>query len=310
MQGEGITELIRERAKELGFQECRIIPACFLAEEEKRLIAWLEQGMHGEMEYMSRNRGKRLDPRLLVGNAKTIIVVLHNYFTTEKQSDPRAPVVARYAFGKDYHQVIRRKLQLLLQFIREIKPGCSGRVFTDSAPVLERAWAYRAGLGWIGRNSCLISPLHGSFVFIGEVILDTEMPFDREITVADRCGSCTRCIDTCPTGAIISPKTIDARLCISYQTIEKKGLPDAGLRGRFANRVFGCDICQEVCPWNRKASGHHETEFLPSPALLGLTPDEWAQMDQVLFDRLFTGTPVQRTGFEKLKNNLDFLLET
>jgi epoxyqueuosine reductase len=309
MREEGISELIRERAKVLGFQECRMIPARFLSEEKQHLEAWLEQGMHGEMGYMSHHMDKRLDPRLLVQSAKTIIVLLHNYYTTEKQSDPQAPVVSRYAFGKDYHQVIRRKLQLLLRFIRELKPGCSGRVFTDSAPVLERAWALRAGLGWIGRNSCLISPLHGSFVFIGEVILDTELSFDKEITIPDRCGTCIRCTFACPTGAIISPKTIDARLCIAYQTIEKKGKPDAKLRGRFANRVFGCDICQEVCPWNRKASGHHETEYLPSPDFLGLTAAEWAQMDMELFDRLFTGTAVQRTGYDKLKSNMDFLSE-
>lgn len=309
MREAGISDLIRERAKELGFQECRIIPACFLSEEKQRLEAWLEQGMHGEMGYMLRHVDKRLDPRLLVGRARTMIVVLQNYFTSKKQNDPQAPVVSRYAFGRDYHVVIRRKLQLLLHFIRELKPGCSGRVFTDSAPVLERAWANRAGLGWIGRNSCLISPLHGSFVFIGEVILDAELPFDKEIPIADRCGTCTRCTDACPTGAIISPKTIDARLCIAYQTIEKNGIPDAGLRGRFANRVFGCDICQEVCPWNRKATPHDEPEFHPSPALLNLSAVEWARMDPVLFNRLFAGTAIQRTGFDKLQKNIDFLLE-
>jgi epoxyqueuosine reductase len=310
MQEKGISELIRERAGELGFQECRIIPACILDEERHRFISWLNRGMHGEMEYMSRHMDKRLDPRLLVENAKTIIVLLHNYFTAEKQSDPEAPVIARYAFGKDYHQVIRRKLQLLLRLVRELKPGCSGRVFTDSAPVMERAWARRAGLGWIGKNSCLISPCHGSYFFIGELILDTELHYDQVPIQAERCGTCTRCMDACPTGAIVSPKIINARLCISYQTIEKKGSPDAGLRGKFANRVFGCDICQEVCPWNKKTPGHQEPGLLPSPTFLGLTAGEWAEMDKPMFDRLFTGTPLQRAGYEKLKDTLIFLSES
>lgn len=307
MPEEKVAEFIKQKARELGFAACGILPVGYLAEEEQRLRAWLEQGMQGSMGYMARNVDKRLNPALLSENAKTIIVVLQNYYSAVRQTDPSAPVVSRYAFGTDYHTVIRKKLYRLLESVREVLPGCRGRAFTDSAPVLERAWARRAGLGWSGKNSCLISPDHGSFVFIGELVIDHSVPCQPVPEQKNRCGKCTRCIDTCPTGAIISPGTVNANRCISYQTIELKGTPDSQLKGRFANRVFGCDICQEVCPWNRKSASHDQPEFSPSPSFLNLTAGEWACMDPALFDCLFRGTPLERTGYEKLKANLDFL---
>lgn len=309
MQENNITNAIKQKAKELGFLECRIIQAGVLSDEEDHLQSWLKKGMHGEMKYMARNVEKRLDPSKLVENAKTVVVVLQNYYTRIVQSDPKAPVISKYAYGKDYHLVMKSKLRHLLNFIdHEIKP-CSGRIFVDSAPVLERVWARRAGLGWIGKNSNLISPVHGSFVFIGELILDTELPYDKPAEVNDRCGNCSKCLDACPVKAIVSHRTVNASLCISYQTIERKGDPDEKLKGEFSNRVFGCDICQDVCPWNRKSVEHKETGFDPSPALLKLSAPEWAVMDLALFNELFRNSPLQRTGFEKLKKNLDFLFD-
>jgi epoxyqueuosine reductase len=263
--------------------------------------------MHGEMGYMARNAEKRLDPQKLVEGAKTIIVVLQNYYSKHTQVDKTAPVLSKYAYGTDYHFVMKEKLNSLLQFIQtEIIP-CNGRPFVDSAPVLERAWAKRAGLGWIGKNSNLISVEHGSFFFIGELILDVEIPFDEPKLVSDHCGKCTRCIDACPTKAIVANRVVDARRCISYQTIELKGDLDENLKGQFNNRVFGCDICQDVCPWNLKSDANRESQFLPNPQLLKLTKSEWHQMEKPLFDELFKISAVKRTGFVGLKRNLNFI---
>lgn len=302
-----ISELIKNKAKSLGLLDCAILTAEFLIEEQSHFLNWVASGFHGEMEYMARNTEKRLDPRLLVENAKTVIVVLQNYFTNKKQSDPSAPVLSKYAFGTDYHFVLKDKLKELLQFIQtEISP-CNGRVFTDSAPVLERAWAKRAGLGWIGKNSNLISLDKGSFFFIGELIIDIELPYDNPRPVADHCGKCTRCIDACPTKAIVADRVVDARLCISYQTIELKGELDPTLKGKFENRVFGCDICQDVCPWNLKSESHNEPGFSPDEKLLKLTASDWHNMDANLFATLFRKSPVKRTGFSGLKRNLRFI---
>jgi epoxyqueuosine reductase len=265
-----ISKNIKAKAKELGFLECAIIPAGLL-EEEKKFQIWLNAGMHGEMGYMARNDEKRLDPRLLFENAKTVIVVLQNYYPKETQKDSDAPVLSKYAYGTDYHFVMKDKLKNLLAFIQEQVGSCNARPFVDSAPVLERAWARRAGLGWVGKNSNLISVQHGSFFFIGELILDIELPYDNPKQVADHCGTCTRCIDTCPTKAIVSNRVVDARKCISYQTIELKGDLDENLKGQFENRIFGCDICQDVCPWNLKSTPHEEDSFQPHPKLLELS---------------------------------------
>jgi len=302
-----IKEIVRQSSR-LGFSACGIVPLRHLPEEEEHLRTWLEQGYHGEMNYLARDPRKRCDPALLMEGALTLILVTQNYFTPVRQTDPAAPVLSRYAYGKDYHEVVKSKLRSLLTFIQEIIPGSKGRIFTDSSPILEKAWASRAGLGWIGKNTLLISPEAGSFFFLGGILLDREIPGTAPSLPEDRCGTCTLCLEACPTGALIAPRVLDARRCISYQTIEKKDGPDGVLKGRFRNRVFGCDICQEVCPWNRKALLHNEEAFLLSPELEHLTAAEWESMDQTLFSRLFSGTPVMRAGYEKMRRNIDFLL--
>ena len=304
-----ISGLIKSKAKSLGLLDCIILPVEFLKEEKDHFQKWLSENMHGEMKYMERNVDKRLSPVLLFENAKTILVVLQNYYPAKSQKDTTAPVLSKYAYGTDYHFVLKDKLKLLLEFIQtEIQP-CNGRPFVDSAPVLERAWAKRAGLGWIGKNSNLITLEHGSFFFIGELILDVELPYDKPKLVTDHCGKCTRCIDACPTKAIIADKVIDARKCISYQTIELKGELDKELKDKFKNRVFGCDICQDVCPWNLKSEPHNEPDFEPTEKLLQLTQNEWVTMEKPLFNELFQKSAVQRTGFSGLRRNLNFNFE-
>jgi epoxyqueuosine reductase len=302
-----ISEKIQKKSKELGFQECGIVQSGFLTEEEGHLMNRLKEGNNRVMDYLTRDAEKRLDPAKLVKNAKTVVIVLQNYFTTLRQTDSGAPVLSKYAFGTDYHIVIKDKLRKLFQYIRELVPGCSGRIFVDSAPVLEKAWARRAGLGWIGKNSLLISPAHGSFVFIGEIVLDTELQSDFTPEITDHCGNCTLCLEACPTKALKGNRMIDVPLCVAYQTIENHEGPDYALRGKFQNRVFGCDICQDICPWNQKAVPHKETAFLPSPSLINLTASEWAGMDENLFQKMFHNSPLQRAGFEKLKKNIDFV---
>lgn len=301
-----LKELIKSKAKSLGLLDCVILPVRHLEEEKLPLENWLTAGMHGEMGYMERNFDKRLNPQLLFENAKSIIVVLQNYYPSEVQTDQDAPLISKYAYGTDYHFVLKDKLRKLLEFIQQYQP-CNGRPFVDSAPVLERAWAKHAGLGWIGKNSNLISVEHGSFFFIGEIILDIELPYDTPKMATDHCGKCTRCIDACPTKAIVSDKVIDARKCISYQTIELKGELDENLKGRFENRVFGCDICQDVCPWNLKSEPHIEPAFSPNPKFLNLTKQGWHQMEKPLFNELFKNSAVKRTGYKGLKRNLKFI---
>ena len=302
-----IAALIKEKARELGLLECVILPVESLDEEKAYFQSWLDNNMHGEMDYMARNFEMRLDPSLIMGNAKTIIVVLQNYFPQKVQIDQSAPILSKYAFGNDYHFVLKDKLKSLLTFIREKIQFCNGRAFVDSAPVLERAWAKRAGLGWVGKNSNLISVEHGSFFFIAELILDVELPFDKPKLVNDHCGKCTRCIDACPTKAIVADKVIDARKCISYQTIELKGNLDENLKGKFENRVFGCDICQDVCPWNLKSVKNIEPEFTPNQKLLELSKDEWYRIEEPLFNEIFKKSAVKRTGFSGIKRNLNFI---
>lgn len=302
-----ITKLIKTKASSLGLLECRILPTDFLHEEKEHLQNWLKEKMHGEMGYMAKNLDKRLDPRLLFENFKTIIVVLQNYFPVETQKGIEAPVLSKYAYGTDYHFVLKDKLKKLLQYIQNEIQQCNGRPFVDSAPVLEKAWARRAGLGWIGKHSNLISPEHGSFFFIGELMLDIDLPYDKPDPVRDRCGKCTKCIDACPTKAIVADKIVDARKCISYQTIELKNELDDNLKGKFENRVFGCDICQDVCPWNLKSEPHNEPDFTLHPKLLELNKNEWEQMERPLYKELFKKSAVKRTGFNGLKRNLEFL---
>jgi epoxyqueuosine reductase len=299
---------IKAKAKELGFLDCGIAETMFLAEEKARLKNWLQNEMHGKMTYMANNQDKRLDPRLLVDNACSVISVLLNYFPAGKQADPEAPVLSKYAFGTDYHFVMKDKLGELLQFIQSEIAPCEGRCFVDSAPVLDRAWAARAGLGWIGKNTCLISTEHGSFFFIGELIIDLELPAGNKV-VHNHCGTCTRCINACPTQALVAPYVLDARRCISYQTIENRGEIDPELKGKFENRVFGCDICQDVCPWNLKSEPHNEPAFSPDIKLMNLGKEEWYEMDKPMFNSLFRNSAVKRTRFEGLKRNMRFLEE-
>ncbi|QGY43564.1 tRNA epoxyqueuosine(34) reductase QueG [Maribellus comscasis] len=302
-----LSNIIKSKAKDLGFLECAILPVQELADEKEHFQKWLNKEMHGKMAYMARNLEKRLNPELLYENAKTIIVVLQNYYPKATQKDETAPVLSKYAYGTDYHFVMKDKLETLLSFIQNEIAPCNGRPFVDSAPVLERAWAKRAGLGWVGKNSNLISVTHGSFFFIGELMLDIELPYDESKLVRDHCGNCTRCVDACPTKAIVSNQVVDARKCISYQTIELRGDLDEKLKGQFKNRIFGCDICQDVCPWNLKSKPHDEPNFLPKSKLLELTRDEWHNIDKPLFKDIFKNSAVKRTGFKGLKRNLRFI---
>lgn len=306
LQNDHVLDLIRQKAIELGFTACGIARADFLEEEKDRLEQWLSGGMHGEMGYMANHFDKRLDPRLLVENARSVVSVLLNYFTADRQADPEAPVLSKYAYGTDYHWVMKEKLGELLKFIQtEISP-CEGRCLVDSAPVLDRAWAVRAGLGWIGKNTNLISTEHGSFFFIGELIIDLELPVNTQ-TIRNHCGNCTRCLDACPTQALVGPYVLDARRCISYQTIENRGEIDPDLKGKFENRVFGCDICQDVCPWNLKSEPNSEPAFRPDVRLINLKKKEWYEMDKSVFNKLFRKSAVSRARFEGLKRNLKFL---
>ncbi|MDP6909151.1 MAG: tRNA epoxyqueuosine(34) reductase QueG, partial [Flavobacteriales bacterium] len=250
--------LIKQEAERLGFLQCGISKAEFLDKEAPRLERWLNANMHGEMGYMANHFDKRLDPTELVEGAKTVISVLLNYFPSETQKDTEAPKISKYAYGNDYHHVIKRKLQKLVEFINEEIGEVEGRAFTDSAPVLDKAWAARSGLGWVGKNANLIHPKKGSFFFIGELILDMELEPDQHIQ--DHCGTCTACIDACPTEAIVEPYVVDGSKCISYFTIELKDAIPTEMKGKFENWAFGCDICQDMCPWNRFSKPHSEPE--------------------------------------------------
>lgn len=301
-----LTRLVKEAALEEGFLQCGISKAEFLAEDRKRLSEWLEKGYHGEMGYMARNAEKRVDPGKLIENARSVISVIMNYYPGEKPATDDNYKIAKYAYGKDYHKVIRKKLKRIVELLKEKGNSSNSRGFTDSAPVLDRAWAERAGLGWIGKNTCLISPKHGSFLFIGEIITDTELVYD-ETRVKDFCGGCTKCLEACPTGAIIFPHMLDSTKCISYLTIEyKKDLP-AQLKDKFDNWIFGCDICQDVCPWNRIAKPHQIDEFKPSSLLLSMNRERWENLTEEEFKEMFPNSPVKRTGYEGLKRNIRFL---
>jgi len=298
--------LIKQKAHELGFSACGIAKARKLEEEESRLRDFLELNYHGHMDYLANHFDKRLDPTLLVPGAKSVVVVLLNYFPKQLQTGSNVPLVSKYAYGKDYHLVIKEKLQGLFDFINaEIAP-VTGRIFTDSAPVLERAWAVQAGLGWIGKNGLLLNKELGSFFFIGELIIDLELDYDKPYT-KEHCGSCNQCLSACPTRALVQPYQLDARKCISYLTIElKDAIPDE-FRSQLMRRVFGCDICQDVCPWNQKTKPTHTHEFKPNPNFLRMTKTEWQNLNSEQFSLLFKNSAVKRAGFSKFKQNLSFL---
>lgn len=307
IQLEKNTARIKQKAQELGFFYCGISKAEFLEEEALRLEAWLNQQRHGKMSYMENHFDKRLDPRLLVDGAKSVISLLLNYYTEEKQVDLTAPKISKYAYGEDYHDVIKGKLRRLMQFIETEIGEVSGRVFVDSAPVMDKAWAKKSGLGWIGKNSNLIHPKIGSFFFIAELIIDLELEADGPIK--DYCGTCTRCIDACPTDAIIEPYVVDGSKCISYLTIElKDAIIPSEFQGKMDSWAFGCDICQDVCPWNRFSLVHNEPRFKPSQNLLQLSKSDWHDLSEEVFNELFKLSAVKRTKFQGLKRNIDFTL--
>lgn len=300
------TQLIRKEAYRLGFDFIGFAKAEKMDEEARRLETWLNQGMHGKMHYMENHFEKRIDPRKLVDGAQSVITLLYNYHTTEEQEDPAAPKISKYAYGKDYHFVIKRKLKDLLQFIQDEIGEVNGRCFVDSAPVMERDWAKRSGAGWIGKNTLLIHPKQGSYFFLAELILDLKLEYDNPIK--DYCGTCTRCIDACPTEAISEEGYIvDGSKCISYFTIELKEAIPEDYKDRFENWAFGCDICQEVCPWNRFSKPHQEPEFLPHPDLLKMSKSDWIELTEEVFRELFRRSAVKRTKYAGLKRNIDFL---
>ncbi|QHV94843.1 tRNA epoxyqueuosine(34) reductase QueG [Spirosoma endbachense] len=299
------TRLIKARALALGFDFCGVAKADFLEEEAPRLETWLKNGMHGQMNYMANHFDKRLDPRLLVDDAKSVITVLLNYYPEQKLPESDADYkLSKYAYGADYHYVIKDKLKDLLAYIQEEIGEVGGRAFVDSAPVMDKAWAKRGGLGWVGKHTNLINREIGSFFFIGELILDLELEPDGPIT--DYCGTCARCIDACPTDAIVGPYVVDGSKCISYFTIElKEAIPD-DVRGKFDNWVFGCDICQDVCPWNRFAKPHKTVEFSPNPELASFTKVDWEEITEDVFREVFRRSAVKRTKLEGLKRNVAF----
>ncbi len=299
------SQLIKKEAKSLGFLSCGIAKAGFLADEAPKLEQWLQEGRHGKMHYMENYFDKRLDPTLLVPGAKSVVSLLLNYHTEEKQEDPNAPKIASYAFGQDYHHVIKGKLKTLLSRLKESIGEIEGRVFVDSAPVMDKAWAAKAGLGWLGKNTNLISKQVGSFFFIAEMIIDVELAYD--LPVADHCGSCTACIDACPTEALIAPNQIDGSKCISYATIELKDAIPSSFKDKMDGWMFGCDICQTVCPWNRFATPHQEPAFKPKEELLELTAKDWHELTEETFQRVFQKSAVKRAKYTGLQRNIRFL---
>ncbi|UNY99262.1 tRNA epoxyqueuosine(34) reductase QueG [Zhouia spongiae] len=305
IQREKYTELIKSEARRLGFLSCGISKAEFLEEEAPRLESWLGKNMQGEMHYMENHFDKRLDPRKLVEGSRSVISMLLNYYPEEVQKDPEAPKISKYAYGTDYHFVIKDKLRQLLNFIQEEIGEVSGRAFVDSAPVMDKAWAAKSGLGWIGKNSNLLSKQVGSFFFIAELIVDLELVYDSPVT--DHCGNCTACIDACPTQAIVEPYVVDGSKCISYFTIELKNEIPQDVRGKFDNWMFGCDICQDVCPWNRFSKSHNEPLFNPDPDLLSMTKKDWNEITEDVFRKIFKKSAVKRTKFSGLKRNINFL---
>lgn len=298
------SELIKAEAQRLGFLACGISKAGFLEDEAPRLEQWLKAGMHGEMAYMENHFDKRLDPTKLVPGAKSVVSLLLNYFP-EQEQDPGTYQISKYAYGEDYHRVIKDKLKELLEFIRTEIGEVGGRAFVDSAPVLDKAWAAKSGLGWIGKNSNLLNKQTGSFFFVAELIIDLELPADGPVT--DHCGTCTACIDACPTDAIVKPYVVDGSRCISYFTIELKNEIPASFSGEWADWIFGCDICQDVCPWNRFSSPHTEPRFTPHPDMLEMKRSDWEELTEEVFSRYFSKSAVKRTKYSGLNRNIRFL---
>jgi len=300
------SSFIKSEAKRLGFMSCGISKAGFLEEEAPRLEKWLNENRHGQMQYMENHFDKRLDPTLLVDGAKSVISLLLNYYPETKQTEDSYKI-SKYAYGQDYHFVIKEKLKELLHSIQENIGEVGGRAFVDSAPVLDKAWAAKSGLGWIGKNSNLVTKQVGSFFFIAELVVDIELEYDTVTT--DHCGSCTACLDACPTQAIIEPFVVDGSKCISYFTIElKENIPDE-MKSSFDDWAFGCDVCQDVCPWNRFSKSHSEPLFNPNPQLLSMTKKDWEEITEDTFRAVFKNSAVKRTKYSGLIRNINFLKE-
>ena len=298
------TQFIKSEAQRLGFLTCGISKAGFLEEDAPRLENWLKKQMNGQMSYMENNFDKRLNPTLLVEDSKSVVSLLLNYYPSEFQN-PDSYKISKYAYGQDYHFVIKDKLKEFLAAIQSNIGEVSGRAFVDSAPVLDKAWAAKSGLGWIGKNGNLITQKVGSFYFIAELIIDLELEYDTATT--DHCGSCTACIDACPTQAIVAPYVVDGSKCISYFTIElKENLPQE-MQGKLDDWAFGCDVCQDVCPWNKFSKSHNEPLFNPNPELLSYSKKDWQEITEETFKAVFKDSPLKRTKFSGLKRNLDFL---
>lgn len=304
MNSQKYTQLIKTEAKRLGFDFCGISKAEFLEEEAPRLEQWLKASMHGQMQYMENYFDKRLDPTLLVEGAKSVISLLFNYYPEQTQNSD-APKISKYAYGNDYHEVIKEKLKEFVHTLKETIGDINGRVFVDSAPVLDKAWAKKSGLGWIGKNANLINKQQGSFFFIAELIMDVELDYDGPIK--DYCGTCTKCIDACPTEAIVAPYIVDGSKCISYLTIELKEVIPSEFKHKMDNWAFGCDVCQDVCPWNSFSQAHTEPQLKNTNDLIDFTKDEWYDLSEELFNQVFKHSAIKRTKYKGLKRNLEFL---
>lgn len=301
------SDLVKRLSKQFGFTECGISKADFLETEATRLELWLQNKFHGEMHYLENYFDKRLDPRLLVPGAKTVISLLFNYYP-EIQQDSATFKIAKYAYGQDYHIVLKDKCLQLLDELRLLLGNIEGRVFVDSAPILERAWAERSGIGWIGKHGLLINKKQGSFFFLAELVLDLECEPDGKIK--DYCGTCTKCIDACPTEAILPDKTLNASKCISYLTIELKNEIPQEFDGKMKDWIFGCDICQDVCPWNRFSSQHNEPRFDAKDELMSMQKSDWLELTESSFQKVFSKSAVKRTKFKGLMRNINFLNKT
>tara|TARA_B100001029_G_scaffold36482_1_gene27887 strand:- start:114 stop:1031 length:918 start_codon:yes stop_codon:yes gene_type:complete len=302
---ENPTRFLKRKANNLGFLSCGISKAVFLEEEATKLENWLNDGKHGKMKYMENHFDMRLDPRKLVPDAKSVISLSYNYFNKNLQKDKDAPKISKYAYGSDYHKVIKEKLKILFKELQKEFGDINGRVFIDSAPIMEKAWAAKSGLGWIGKNTNLISQKVGSFYFLAEIIVDLEFEYDTPVT--DHCGSCTACIDSCPTGALVKPYEIDASKCISYLTIELKDEIPSEFNGKMDNWAFGCDVCQDVCPWNRFSRKHNEPLFNPNQEMMKMEKKEWEELTEETFEVIFKNSAVKRTKYKGLKRNISFI---
>ena len=301
---EKYSQFIKSEAKRIGFLSCGISKAGFLEEDAPRLENWLNKQMNGQMAYMENNFDKRLNPTLLVDDAKSVVSLLLNYYPSEFQN-PDSYKISKYAYGQDYHFVIKEKLKELLFSIQSNIGEVSGRAFVDSAPVLDKAWAAKSGLGWIGKNNNLITQKVGSFYFVAELIIDLDLDYDQATT--DHCGSCTACIDACPTQAIVEPHSVDGSKCISYFTIELKDNIPSQMQGKFNDWAFGCDVCQDVCPWNRFSKPHKEPLFNPNPEILSMSKKDWTELTEDTFKAVFKNSPLKRTKFDGLRRNIDFI---